>query len=57
VQKNPKNLLTLKETKKKGKQTNEKETKTRILLLDLTITRKKIFKRKQKKGKEIKLFF
>ncbi len=36
--KNPKIFLFLKE--KKGKQSNEKETKTRILLLELTITRK-----------------
>ncbi len=42
-------LLFIKDTKK-GKQSNEKETKTRILLLQLTITRKKqIFKKKTKR--------
>jgi len=36
-----KNLLSLKK-QKKGKQNNKKETKTRILLLELIITKKKI---------------
>jgi hypothetical protein len=35
----------------------KKETKTRILLLELTITRKKIFKKKRKKGKKKTFFF
>jgi hypothetical protein len=46
----PKNLLILKETKK-GKQSKEKETKIRILLLELIITRKK-----REKGKKTNLF-
>ncbi len=37
-------------TDKKGKQSNEKETKTRILLLELK-QENKIFKKKQNKGK------
>jgi hypothetical protein len=49
-------LLFIKDTKK-GKQSNEKETKTRILLLQLTITRekKKSSRKNQKEGKENKL--
>jgi len=54
-QKKLKNLFIIKETKK-GKQSNEKETKIRILLLELTITRNKMFKKKQKKGKKTNLF-
>ncbi len=52
-QKNPNFFLIFKETKKKRKQVIKKETKTRILLLQLTITWKKIFKKK--KGKKNKL--
>ncbi len=46
-----------KQGKKKGKQSNEKETKTRFFLLELTITRKKIFKKTEKGKKKILLKF
>jgi hypothetical protein len=45
-----------KKKQKKGKQSNGKETKTRILLLEYTITiQKKSSRKNRKEGKENKL--